>query len=159
MSNPVYFGWHLFYHYVFKQRLDRLEQAVTQLKKNLPFEEFRNHPEVNKLDKLYKTITDTVPRDPENPNFVLGKTLGRHKDWRRVKNSPAPRYRLFFKFFKDHAEIFYAWFNDENTLRKSGDKNDVYKVFKSMLERGDVPSHRDDLKKASHPLNSSQSSH
>ena len=35
--------------------------------------------------------------------------------------------------------IVYAWFNDEDTLRKAGSKTDVYEAFKRMLARGVVP--------------------
>ena len=41
--------------------------------------------------------------------------------------------------------IIYAWLNDKDTLRKEGSRNDVYEVFKRMLERGEVPSSIDEL--------------
>ena len=57
--------------------------------------------------------------------------------WFRVKKQGLlPRYRLFFQFRSEAPKtIIYAWLNDERTLRKAGDKNDVYAVFYSDVER------------------------
>jgi toxin YhaV len=87
-------------------------------------------------------MTQTVPANPEHPDFHLGKTLGaEHTNWRRVKKGRPDRYRLFFGFASMPVKlIVYVWFNDEDTLRKAGSKTDVYEVFKRMLSRGQVPS-------------------
>ena len=87
-------------------------------------------------------MTVTVPTNPADPVFRLGRTLGRsHGNWRRVKKGLPQRYRLFFIFASNPlAVVIYAWLNDEDTLRKEGSRTDVYQVFKRMLERGDVPS-------------------
>ena len=46
-------------------------------------------------------------------------------------------YRLFFRFASNPVKVIvYVWFNDEDTLRKSGAKTDVYETFKRMLARG-----------------------
>lgn len=51
-----------------------------------------------------------------------------------------PRYRLFFQFRSEAPKtIIYAWLNDERTLRKAGDKNDVYAVFTTMLKNAKMP--------------------
>jgi len=37
-------------------------------------------------ESIYKAITETVPADPDHPDFRLGKTLGaEYTNWRRVK--------------------------------------------------------------------------
>jgi toxin YhaV len=52
----------------------------------------------------------------------------------------APRYRLFFQFRTDAPKtIIYVWLNDLDSIRKDGDKHDVYAVFASMLNAGKVP--------------------
>ena len=35
--------------------------------------------------------------------------------------------------------IVFVWLNDEDTLRKSDARTDVYAVFRKMLESGKVP--------------------
>jgi hypothetical protein len=51
------------------------------------------------LVSIYKAITQTVPGDPDHPDFRLGKRLGaEYTNWRRVKKGMPGRYRLFFRF-------------------------------------------------------------
>lgn len=134
-------GWQLFYFKLFKAALDELEQTVTRLAKQNPTE-YKSHPKTRLLASVYKAIAQTVPANPEHPDFRLGKTLGaEHTNWRRVKKGMPDRYRLFFRFASKPVKlIVYVWFNDEDTLRKAGSKTDVYEVFKRMLSRGQVPS-------------------
>jgi toxin YhaV len=56
---------------------------------------------------------------------------------------------MFFKFFTQHNDIYYAWINDEHTLRKEGAKTDCYYYFKIMLDNGAIPSTHQDLKSKS----------
>ncbi len=54
------------------------------------------------------------------------------------------RYRLFFKVF-DTAEmkaIVIIWLGHP---QKEGDKNDCYKVFTKMVDRGEFPENLDEL--------------
>lgn len=134
-------GWQLFYFKLFKAALDELELTVTKLAKQNPTE-YKSHPKTRLLASIYKAITQTVPANPEHPDFRLGKTLGaEHTNWRRVKKGMPDRYRLFFRFASQPVKlIVYVWFNDEDMLRKAGSKTDVYEVFKRMLSRGQVPS-------------------
>ncbi len=54
------------------------------------------------------------------------------------------RYRLFFRTLQtpDHKAIFILWLGYP---RKAGDKNDCYKTFAKMVERGDYPESLDEL--------------
>jgi len=90
---------------------------------------------------LYKAILHTVPAYPDHPHFRLGKTLSAaYANWRRVKKGMPDRYRLFFRFASTPIKlIVYVWFNDEHTLRQAGSRTDVYKAFRRMLMRGEVP--------------------
>ena len=134
-------AWQLFYFKLFKAALDELEQAVTKLAQQHPTE-YKSHPKTRLLASVYKCITQLVPANPDNPDFRLGKTLGKeYANWRRVKKGMPDRYRLFFRFASSPVQlIVYVWFNDEDTLRKAGSKTDVYEAFKRMLMRGEVPS-------------------
>lgn len=91
-------GWQLFYFKLFKAALDELERAVTKVAKQNPAG-YKSHPKTRLLASIYKAITQTVPADPDHPDFRLGKTLGAERtNWRRVKKGMPDRYRLFFRF-------------------------------------------------------------
>lgn len=139
-------GWHLFYFTLFKAALDELEQTVAKLALQDPAG-YEAHPKTRLLASLYKAITQTVPANPDHPDFRLGKTLGaEYTNWRRVKKGMPDRYRLFFRFASKPVKVVvYVWFNDEDTLRKAGAKSDVYEVFRRMLVRGQVPSSMKEL--------------
>ena len=133
-------GWSLYYFRIFQAALDELEATVTQLAREKP-DTYKTHPKTKLLASVYKAITDTVPSNPDAPEFRLGKTLGPHNThWRRVKKGLPERYRLFFRFASSPTKVIvYVWFNDEDSLRKAGAKTDVYETFQSMLARGVVP--------------------
>ena len=107
-------GWTLYTFRLFKQALDELEQAVTRLAARDP-EGYKSHPKTRLLESLYKAITQTVPANPDAPEFRLGKTLGtEYANWRRVKKGLPERYRLFFRFASRPVKVIvYAWVNDE----------------------------------------------
>lgn len=133
-------GWRLYYFRIFQAALDELEATVTQLAREKP-NTYKTHTTTKLLASVYKAITDTVPSNPDAPEFRLGKTLGAHNThWRRVKKGLPERYRLFFRFASSPTKVIvYVWFNDEDSLRKAGAKTDVYETFQSMLARGVVP--------------------
>jgi len=146
-------GWKLYYHPLFKQLLDELEQEVVRLKEKDP-QGYLSHPKCKLLAAIYNCILKEIPKNPNDRRFLLGKTLGeKYTNWRRVKKPFLPgrsgRYRLFFRFYSETKEIFYVWFNDDTTLRKAGSKTDVYAVFKKKLEKGFVPSDLSELRKQS----------
>lgn len=134
-------GWALYYFRLFKAALDELEQTVTKLAALDP-SGYKSHPKTRLLASIYKSITQQVPAHPDAPDFRLGKTLGaQNTNWRRVKKGLPDRYRLFFRFASNPIQVIvYAWFNDEDTLRKAGAKTDVYQTFIRMLANGKVPS-------------------
>lgn len=79
-----------------------------------------------------------MPRDPGHPDFRQGGTLGfAYTGWFRAKFHQ--RFRLFFRFDSKRKAIVYAWVNSDGGLRKEGDRNDPYAVFRRMLERGKPP--------------------
>ena len=139
-------GWRLYYHRIFAAALDELEARVAALAKKDPAG-FRSHPRTRLLASLHKAITQTVPANPDHPDFRLGKALGGgYANWRRVNSGMPGRYRLFFRFASRPVKaIVFVWFNDEDTLRKAGSKTDVYEAFRRMLARGEVPDGVDTL--------------
>ena len=139
-------GWRLYYHRIFAAALDELEARVAALAKKDP-SGYRSHSRTRLLASLHKAITQTVPANPEHPDFRLGKALGGgYANWRRVNSGMPGRYRLFFRFASRPVKtIVFVWFNDEDTLRKAGSKTDVYEAFRRMLARGEVPDGVDTL--------------
>lgn len=136
--------WNCFYFLLFYTRLKHLKLELARLREKNP-EKLKG----NKKAILYVSVIETMRRirdDPTQSIFLLGNTLGKtHRDWRRAKEGLPDRYRLFFKFFSKEKEVYYAWLNDEKTLRKEGAKTDCYRVFQHMLDTGNVPSDQKNL--------------
>ena len=126
-----------------KSRLNQLQLNISNIKRENG--NLKNHPDV----KLYVSAIrgmERVCEDPAHEDYVLGKSLGvKHCDWRRIKHLLPARYRLYFKFFSKHEEIYFAWLNDDSTLRKRGAKSDCYAYFKWMLDSGKISSCREEL--------------
>jgi len=133
-------GWHIFYFHLFAIQLVALMEAVKALRVTDPVG-YKSHSKTKLLASIFKCINETVPDNPDHPDFRLGKTLGDdHTHWRRKKKGMPDRYRLFFRFSSQPIKaIVYVWFNDDDTLRKAGSKTDVYSVFRKMLDQGKVP--------------------
>lgn len=87
---------------------------------------------------MNQLILDVVPGDPARDEYRQGNTLGlAHRHWRRAKIGR--RFRLFFRYDSKAKVIVYAWVNDEQTLRSSGEQVRSYAVFEKMLGRGNPP--------------------
>jgi len=138
-------GWSLFQHALFADQLRSLTEAVEELTKSDP-EGFQTHPKAKLLNTIRKFVLETIPANPNAPDFRQGNTLGEdNRHWFRAKFHE--RFRLFFRFSSKDKVIIYVWVNDEATLRKRGAATDVYEVFKRMLGSGYPPKSFDELKK------------
>lgn len=139
----------------FRARMEALEYEIKKIQATTP-ERLKGHPVV----ALYIAITDRMKEicaNPASDSYLLGNTLGKeHRDWRRAKEGLPDRYRLFFKFFSQNKEIYFAWINDEKSLRKQGAKTDCYAIFKRLLDKGQIPSDRNSLIKQVIEYNKSQ---
>ena len=136
--------WQRYYFILFFRRLAVLHNRVVHLRQKDP-DNYKNHPEAKLFASVVRSMDD-AQQDPTLSKFQLGKTLGpEYTAWRRIKQGLPPRYRLFFRFSSQDRHVIFVWLNDERTLRKEGAKTDVYSVFKSMLERNDIPSMLSDL--------------
>jgi len=130
-------GWRLFQYALFERQLKKLTETVEQIALTQPYT-YKEHPRTKLLATIRRLITETIPRNPNAPEFRQGRTLGEdNRHWFRAKFHQ--RYRLFFRFSSKDKVIIYVWVNDESTLRKAGARTDMYAVFKSMLDAGDPP--------------------
>jgi len=130
-------GWRLFQYPLFEHQLRKLTEAAEQLSITQP-DAYKEHPKTKLLATIHRLITETIPRNPNAPEFRQGDTLGPdNRHWFRAKFHQ--RYRLFFRFSSKDKVIVYVWVNDESRLRKAGARTAVYAVFKSMLDAGDPP--------------------
>lgn len=133
--------WSVFLFHLLYDRLTFLHERI----KRIPESKRQGHPDI----KLYVAVVGAMARVRQNPTekiYQLGNTLTKsHRDWRRIKEGLPPRYRLFFKFFSTHKEIYFVWLNNETTLRQAGAKTDCYNVFLRLLHSETVPSDREAL--------------
>lgn len=147
-------GWALYAHPLFVSRLEEITAAIERAIASDP-DGFHHHPAYKLFDAVTSNILINVPSNPAHPCYRQGKTLGRDLlHWFRVKKQGMPpRYRLFFQFRSEAPKtIIYAWLNDERTVRKEGDKNDVYAVFTALIRCGKMPDSFNELMSASDSL-------
>lgn len=138
-------GWEIFFFKIFYEQYSQLVNDVNELYQK-DQNTYKSHPKTKLLASIQKSIKDDVPADPFHKKFMLSKTLEKkYKEWRRVKKGLPQRYRMFFRFYSITKEIIFAWINSEGSIRKSGDKHDVYVIFKKMLDRGEIPKDYEEL--------------
>ncbi len=140
-------GWTLLFWTDFRERWAGILEAARDARAADPVG-YRERPELKFVRAVRDLVFEEIPRNPDDPQFRQGKTLGAtHTHWRRAKFHR--RFRLFFRFHSVSRTIVYAWLNDEETLRKAGSRTDPCAVFRRMLERGAPPSDWDELVAAS----------
>ena len=119
-------------HQFLSQRIDALKIQVKELKKTLDENTYRQHSLVKFAYRVRCAIEEIIPENPDRPDYRL---TGELKKYRRYKQG-LQRYRLFFCFSNRPRIILYLYLNDERHLRKEGDKNDPYEVFKKFIKQG-----------------------
>jgi toxin YhaV len=136
-------GWRIYFiKRLFGQQRRDLQVEVRKLKNTLPAEAYCTHSTVKLYRAIMVAIKEKIPLDPFTSHFALTGAL---KHYGRVKKMGLPdRYRLFFRAIQteEYKAIFVLWLG---CPRKQGDKNDCYKVFTKMVERGDFPNSLDAL--------------
>lgn len=138
--------WNLYQYKIFSEQLNLLTTEVEKICSLNP-ETYKEHGKTKRLARIKKLILEEIPNDPISAKWNQGNTLGKgNRHWKRAKFGQN-RFRLFFRFDKSRKVIIYAWMNDENTLRKEGDKNDPYNIFTQRLLNGDPPNDLDALLK------------
>lgn len=143
-------GWWLLSWGEFQRQFDGLVSEVERLQARNP-QGYASHPMAKLLATILRLIEVDVPRDPGHKDFRQSTTLGReYTGWYRA--SFHQRFRLFYRYQSTTRAIVYAWMNTETGLRKSGDRNDPYSVFRKMLLRGTPPTDFDALLRESAAL-------
>ena len=129
-------GRTLLYHPLFGRRYNELRAEARRLKRELPRDEFIRHPLVKLVAAVHRLITQTVPADPNAPEYRLRGSLAK---FRRAKGRGLPpRYRLFWVFSETTKTVIFLYLNDETTLPKDRARSDRYEVFKTLVERGEI---------------------
>jgi toxin YhaV len=147
---PVANGWWLLSWAEFRRQLETLVGEVERLRAADPAG-YTSHPRAKLLATILRLVTRDIPRDPGHGDFRQGGTLGsEYTGWFRAKFHQ--RFRLFYRYDSTRKAIVYAWVNTEGGLRKSGDRNDPYNVFRRMLDRGAPPTDFDALLRESGAL-------
>lgn len=138
-------SWDLFYFKVFDEQIIALTKEVVHLREIDP-DNYKEHPKTKLLAKIIHAIRNRVLSNPLDPQFNLGKTLGKKfTHYKRIKEGMPDRYRAFFRFQSSDKSVIMIWMNNEFTLRKAGSKTDVYNVFLKMLENQEIPPKWKDL--------------
>lgn len=119
-------------HEFYENRIAALKAKVIHLKRALSEQDFVQHELVKFAFRLKKATEQIIPEDPDKPEYRL---TGNLKKYRRYKQGLA-RYRLMFFFSNLPPIIVYLYINDEEHLRKDGDKNDPYAEFQRLVTRG-----------------------
>lgn len=131
-------GWRLYQYKAFTHQLNKLIAEVKKLQELQPAT-FKEHPKTKRLTRIRQLMLKDIPDNPQHQRWNQGNTLGlEHRLWKRAKFGQN-RFRLFFRYDLSQKVIIYAWVNDENSLRKEGDKNDPYFLFAKGLKKGEPP--------------------
>jgi toxin YhaV len=112
-------GWRLLAHPLLLEQVERLAVAAARARQSDPAG-WQGNANVKLLAAVRELMLDRVPRDPLDPMFRQGNTLGpAHRHWFRAKFG-GNRFRLFFRADTRARVVVYAWVNDRDTLRKAG---------------------------------------
>ena len=138
-------GWTLFAHPLFLEQTEALIKQIEAFRKKDAVA-YKKKNATKRLAAIVKLAFGVIPQDPTSSEYRQGVTLGNnHKHWFRAKFFQ--QYRLFFRFHLESKIIVYAWVNDEGTKRAYDSKNDAYRVFQKMLDKGNPPDNWDELLK------------
>jgi toxin YhaV len=136
-------GWEVYFHpQLFGTQYKELFERVSCLQEQLPEAEYKTHATVKLFAAITVAIETKIPSDPFASHFALTGALKRYG---RVKKMGLPeRYRLFFRAFDTEQlkAIAILWLGFP---RKEGAKDDCYRVFTKMVERGTFPDSLDEL--------------
>jgi toxin YhaV len=130
-------GWKVYLHPLFLDQQNRMIEEVRKVRAADP-QNFGSKRCTKILRAMRKVAYREIPRDPFDPQYRQGNTLGEdYKHWFRGKF--LQQYRLFFRFSEKDRIIILAWVNDEGTKRAYESKTDAYRTFRTMLDRGHPP--------------------
>lgn len=117
------------FHAAFELVLDELISVVAKERERDP-DNYKKSPQSKLLARIYKTIRDEIPADPEHASYYQGDCGGySYRQWRRAR--PVDTYRLFFKYNKEENIIIYVWLNREISLARYRSHLDAYRAFRN----------------------------
>lgn len=125
------------FHAAFELVLDELTAVVAKEKKRDP-EHYRQSPQARLLARIYRSIMQQVPGDPQQASFHQGSSWGHScQEWKRAKLGD--RYRLFFKHLKDDNVIIFSWIASEISAGSYLKQMDAHRLLR-MTRQTPVPS-------------------
>lgn len=137
LSSIVVNGWTIFAHPIFLNQLKAYAEQVEDLKWKDPVGYLKKNA-TKRLAAIIKLVFDVIPQAPTRAEYRQGTTLGEeNKHWFRAKFFQ--QYRLFFRYHAAGKIIVFAWVNDESSKRAYESRDDAYRIFRHMLERGQPP--------------------
>lgn len=129
-------GWTVLFAEPFLSTYGDLSARARTLKGELREEEYEQHPEVKLFLAVRHLTREVIPSDPQHSDFQLQGYLAK---FRRTKGRGLPRrHRLFWSFSEQLKVIIFLYLNDSASLRKEGDRSDPYRLFSSMVRRGEI---------------------
>ena len=137
MTDIVINGWSNYLHPLFLEERNKLVKEVASARAKDP-EDYGSKRCTKLLIALRKIAFREIPKDPLDAKFRQGNTLGEsYRHWFRAKY--LQQYRLFFRVSEKDRIIVLVWVNDERTKRAYESRNDAYRTFRKMLDRGNPP--------------------
>lgn len=92
-------GWELHACQIFIDKFEALVSSVEKLARDNP-DSFYSHPQFKLLLALRDNCRKKVPKNPDDKQYRLGRTLSRpYSDWRRVKKNNLPQDIVYFSNF------------------------------------------------------------
>lgn len=132
----TFFGWRVLFTEPFTTRYGDLSGRARALRGTLSPEDYKRHVDAKLFRAVFKLVYEIVPANPDHSDFRLSGEL---KAFRRVKGKGLPRrMRMFFVFSEKAKAVIFLYINDAGTLRKAGDRNDPYDIFRDLLRKGDI---------------------
>ncbi len=133
-------GWKIYFHKIFNKQLQELVTSSIKFKEKDTPKQYKERFKPKLLKAIQRAIEESIPHDPLSKDFELRGNLS---DYQRVKwIGICDRYRLFFKADTANQSIVILWLGYP---RNEGGKNDCYRVFGEMVDKGDFPSNIEEL--------------
>ena len=135
-STRTFHGWTVLFTEPFLSAYGDLSARARKLKSELTEHEYAQHPDVKLFLTVRELTSDAIPSNPKRAAYRLS---GRLSKFRRTKGHGLPRrYRLFWVFSDQLRVIIFLYLNDSRSLRKEGARSDPYRLFATMVGRGEI---------------------
>jgi toxin YhaV len=120
------------FHAAFELVLDELAAVVAKEKERDP-EHYKQSPRARLLARIYRSIMQQVPGDPQHASFHQGSSSGySYQEWKRAKLGD--RYRLFFKHLKDDNVIVFSWISSDISAGSYLKQMDAHRLLRTTRQ-------------------------